>query len=343
MSLHPQVQAFLEGLMAAGARPFHTMTIQDARVAFEGLHHLTGPGPVVASATDILVPGPVGAIQSTLILPNGPVSALIIFVHGGGWVMGSRRDFEALTRSLAHYCGAAVLAPDYRLAPEHPFPAASDDVYAVTKWAAENVVTLVGAKVPVVVAGDSAGGNLAAVAAVRAKEADGPAIALQVLIYPVISSSFDTASMQEFADGPVLSQADVQWFWDNYSADAGSRAGPHASPANADLSGLPPCVVITAEVDPLRDEGEQYAVALRRRGVPAAAWRFRGMIHGFLGFVNHFDAAAEALSLIAKAVQAAAEGRADRWLAEKDAEAARQVNVGETIRTAAAAGHMHMI
>lgn len=342
MNLDPQVQQFLEGLMAAGAKPFHTMSVQEARGAFEGLHHLTGPGPTVASSKEIEIPGPAGPIPSTLVLPEGTINALIIFVHGGGWVMGSRRDFDALIRSLAHRCNAAVLAPDYRLAPEHPSPAATADIYAVTQWSAENITALAGFKVPIVIAGDSAGGNLAATVAIRAKESGGPRIALQVLIYPVIRASFDTESMRQFEHGPVLSKADLQWFWNNYAPEATSRAVPYLTPESADLSGLPPCLVITAEFDPLRDEGEQYAGALRRAGVPAMAWRFPGMIHGFMGFVNHFDTAMEAVKLIAGAVQAAVDGRAGRWLIEQHA-ASPDSDVNETIVAAAADGHLHMV
>jgi acetyl esterase len=195
-----------------------------------------------------------------------------------------------------------VISVDYRLAPEHRFPAAADDAYESFVWVAEN---LAGGR-PVVVAGDSAGANLATVTALRARDEGGPEIALQVLVYPVVDHDFTTASYEQYADaGLILNRAEMVWFWDHYAPDATQRSHPHASPLRADdHSGLPPAYVLIAEYDPLRDEGIAYAAALEAAGVPVTVRRFDDQIHAFFGFVNIMESADEAVSDVGAWVRA---------------------------------------
>ena len=189
---------------------------------------------------------------------------------------------DGVCRALANGAGCIVVSVDYRLAPEHKFPAAADDAFAATEWVAKHAVEIGGDPSRVAVAGDSAGGNLAAVVAQTAKDRGGPKLAFQLMVYPVTDYDFDTGSYRDNAEGYMLTTAAMKWFWNHYLPDEKAGLDPQASPLRADdLSGVPPALVITAEFDPLRDEGEAYAARLASAGVPAKSTRYDGMIHGF--------------------------------------------------------------
>lgn len=246
------------------------------------------------------------SIPARLYRPSGGGSAaIVILYHGGGFVLGNLDTYEPLARALCRACGAAVLAPDYRLAPEHRFPAAAEDALETYRWvlAARRDGRLPDA--PIFAAGDSAGGNLAAVACRAARDAGLPVPAGQVLLYPVVDlSRMDTPSYRAFARGFVLTKADMEWFRACYLRDAEDAADPRASPLLAkDLSGLPPALVLTAGFDVLRDEGEAYAAALRSAGVEVRSRRFGGHIHGFVQMGRFVGGARRAVDLAAEFVE----------------------------------------
>jgi acetyl esterase len=215
--------------------------------------------------------------------PEGrpPLPALVYF-HGGGWVIGSLETHDGACRELANRIGCAVVSVDYRLAPESRYPAAAEDCYAATQWVAENAKALgVDAK-RIAIGGDSAGGNLAAVVALMARDRGGPALRHQLLIYPVTDADFERASYRENAEGYLLTTKAMAWFWGHYVPELAQRQDGYAAPLRAkDLAGLPPAFVLTAEFDPLRDEGEAYAKRLAQAGVPTRLQRYDGAIHGF--------------------------------------------------------------
>lgn len=240
-------------------------------------------GPSLPSVRDLVVPGDGGDIPVRLYRPKrAPSLPLLVYFHGGGWVLGDLEHSDALCRTLAQTTGWAVLNVDYRLAPEHPFPAAADDAYAVTSWAAVNSLQLGIDAGDLVVAGSSAGGNLAAVMAMRARESATADIVGQVLVCPVTDHDFDTPSYGQFGENHLVTRREMQWYWDQYCA-AELRSRADASPLRAlSLSGLPSALVITAECDPLRDEGEAYARRMQAEGTIVTLKRHAGALHGFL-------------------------------------------------------------
>jgi acetyl esterase len=290
--LDPQVAALLEQMAALGARPFNEMTPEEARAQMLANR---GQQPVVPveQVVDRTVLGLAGEIPVRIYTPagSGPLPVVVYF-HGGGWVIGNIESHDATCRALANESGCIVVSVDYRLAPEHKFPAAAEDSYAATVWAAE----FGGDASRLAVAGDSAGGNLAAVVALMARDRGGPRIAFQLLVYPVTDFSFDRPSYSENAEGYLLSRDAMRWFWNHYLAEEAEGLHPHASPLRAEsLAGLPPALVLTAEFDPLRDEGEEYAAKLREAGVPADLVRYDGLIHGFFSFFQVIDRGGEAM------------------------------------------------
>jgi acetyl esterase len=215
-------------------------------------------------------------------------------------VPGASDGAEPLAATLATRLRAAVVSVGYRLAPEHRFPVAADDSWAALDWAAQRVTDIAGGPVPLVVAGDSAGGNLAAVVARRARDAGGPHLASQVLLYPVTDADFHTPSYTDPESQLLLTRESMAWFWEHYVPDPASRSHPDASPLRAaDLSGLAPAIVVTAEHDPLRDEGEAYAAALAAAGVPVAVRRFAGQIHGFVAMVGVLPGSEDGIGYVA--------------------------------------------
>ncbi len=284
--LHPEVRALLEMMDAQGAPPLETQDPVEARGARpEPMKMLGGQPDQLDRVEDLSVPGPAGDIPLRLYASErGGLRPALIYFHGGGFVFGNLDTHDAVCRALAKQSGAVVIAVDYRLSPEHKFPAAVDDSYAATVWVAANAERLGIDARRIAVGGDSAGGNLATVVAMRCRDAGGPALAAQVLIYPVTdSSSLETGSHREFGEGYFLTGAAMEWFTGHYLASADQKRHPEVSPLLApNLSGLPPALVITAEFDPLRDEGEAYAKRLQQAGVPVTISRYPGMIHGFV-------------------------------------------------------------
>jgi acetyl esterase len=228
-----------------------------------------------------------------------------VFLHGGGFVIGDLETHDAVCRALTNRAQCVTLSVDYRLAPEHPAPAAGDDCYAATNWAYDNAKSLGVDPKRLAVGGDSAGGNLAAVVALMARDRSGPPIGFQLLIYPATNAAFDTYSHKTFTDY-FLTHEDCVYFWNQYSPSEAGRADPYVSPARANSHrGLPPALIITAEFDPLRDEGEAYAEILRAAGGSAKATRYDGMIHGFYSMAGILDQAKAAIEESAAALRAA--------------------------------------
>jgi acetyl esterase len=306
VTLHPDAQRFLDLIADSGAPPLTSMKPEEARAAAPFFVELIGAGPDVALVRDIEIPGPVGAIPARVYEPQDPVGT-VVYYHGGGWVLGSLDEFDAVCQALAVAAGARVVSVDYRLAPEHPFPAAADDAFAALVRVAEQH-----ADEPIVVAGDSAGGNLAAVSALRAREAAGPEIALQVLVYPVVDCDLSRPSYVECSRGELfLNTAEMVWFWDHYAPDVAAREHPYASPIRAsDLSGLPPAYIVVAEHDPLRDEGLAYAAALEAAGVPVTVARYGDQIHAFFWLVNVMESANRAVAEAGAAIRDALAAKA---------------------------------
>jgi len=230
------------------------------------------------------VPGAGGAIPVRIYVPQGnrPMPGLVFF-HGGGWARGSLQTHDPLCRSLANAGGCIVVSVDYRMAPEHTFPAAAEDCYAVTKWVYDNARSLNFDPNRLGVGGSSAGGNLSAVVPLMARDRGGPPLRFQLLTYPVCDDNFDRPSYVNNPKGKIISRAQMQWFWDMYVPDKKDRGNPYATPMREkNLRGLPPALVLTAEYDPLRDEGAAYAARLKEAGVETEHVDYEGMVHGFI-------------------------------------------------------------
>jgi acetyl esterase len=291
MGLHPQAKAFLDGVEAAGGPPLYELTPLEARGVTGMLTELIGAGPDIASVEDFVIPTTAGQIGARRYLPEDP-TATIFWIHGGGWVICDLDTHDAVCRILAASSGCRVIAVDYRRAPEHPFPAPLEDCWDALRWvAAQND------EAPLIIAGDSAGGNMSAACTLRARDRGGPELFLQVLVCPVVDHDMTTASYREHGSGPdlFLTAAEMVWFWDHYIGDEAARSVPDASPLRAeDHSNLPPAIVITAEYDPLRDEGIAYAQRLEAAGVPVIHHHHKDMFHDFFSFVNLIDAGNEA-------------------------------------------------
>jgi acetyl esterase len=306
MALDEATTKFLNLLVEGGGPPLHEMTPDEARALGPKLRSLCADGPEVARVADLQAPGPAGAVPIRLYAPEGLARGLVVYLHGGGWVVGALDEWDPLARELVDRSGCAVALVDYRLAPEHRYPAAVDDAWAALTWACEHVEELAGGAVPVVVAGDSAGGNLAAVLARRARDAGGPELALQVLVYPVSDCDFHTASYLDPANELFLSRDGMLWFFDHYVPDQAARMDPDVSPLRApDLAGLPPAVVLHAEHDVLRDEGQAYAGRLRDAGVPVQERVFDGQMHAFFSLVGVLPGSYAGIDYVAEALASA--------------------------------------
>nr|UXE44054.1 carboxylesterase NlhH [uncultured bacterium] len=306
MALDPQARVLLDQINAMGGLPFRD-PVAEARQAIEAIAGMQGTQEAVARVEDRKIPGPGGEIRVRLYNPGGTgaLPALVYF-HGGGWVVGSINTVDGICRSLANRANCVVVSVEYRLAPEHKFPAAADDAYAATRWVAANAAAIGVDAAHLAVGGDSAGGNLTAVVALMARDRGGPALVQQLLIYPITDSVSDTLSYRDNADGYLLTRDVMLWFWNHYVRDAADRSNPYAAPLRAaNLQGLPPALVITAEYDPLRDEGEAYAARLQAAGVPAELTRYDGMLHGFFGMATVLDQGKQAVEQAAAALRAA--------------------------------------
>ncbi|TWH15539.1 acetyl esterase/lipase [Rhodococcus rhodochrous J45] len=304
ISLEPAAQAFVE----ATANPpyLYQLAPEDGRKAVDGVQD----EPIFKPAIDdewIEIPGgPTGTVQVRIVRPAGVTGTLpvIVYTHGAGWVFGDAHTHDRLVRDLAVGANAAVVFPEYDRSPEVRYPHAIEQVWATAQWIASTGAdkNLDGTRLGA--AGDSVGGNMTAALTLLAKERGGIDIAAQVLFYPVTDAAFDTASYHEFAEGYFLTREGMKWFWDQYTTDEAERAQITASPLRAttdQLSGLPPALVITAEADVLRDEGEAYAAKLRRAGVPTTAVRYQGIIHDFV-MVNSLHDTFAAKAAVAQAV-----------------------------------------
>ena len=311
MPLDPQTQAFLNELAALKLPPPHTVTPQQARADLKS--RPSASGPEVSAVEDRAIPGPAGQVPVRVYRPTGtgPFSALVWF-HGGGMVLGDLDRADGTARQLCVRAGCVVVSVDYRLAPEDKFPAAPDDCYAATRWVAEHAADIEADPRRIAVGGDSAGGNLAAVVALMARDRGGPPLAHELLVFPMADRSFDTESYKQNGDGYALTRDSMRWFWDHYLRSDADAANPYAAPLQAkDLKGLPSALVITAEYDPLRDEGEAYARRLQAAGVPTICSRYDGVTHGFFGMPAVIDkgdqAIAEASASLKKAFASAAQ------------------------------------
>jgi acetyl esterase len=302
--LHPEVRALLEAMEAQDAPPLETLDPVTARASrLEPMKALGGQPKALDRVEDLSVPGPEGNVPVRIYATgHGGIRPALIYFHGGGFVFGNLDTHDAVCRAIANESATVVVSVDYRLAPEHKFPAAVEDSYAATLWVARNASPLGIDPQCISVGGDSAGGNLATVVAMRCRDAGGPGLASQVLIYPVTDvSSFETNSHRELAEGYFLTRAAMSWFTGHYLPSAADARHPEASPLLAtDLSGLPPALVITAEFDPLRDEGEAYAQRLRQAGVPVTISRYPGMVHGFVSMLGVLAGGRQAVAEIAE-------------------------------------------
>ncbi|WP_138418620.1 alpha/beta hydrolase [Aquibacillus sediminis] len=306
MTLDPQAKFILDQLEEAGEPPMSELSPEEARASID-MGPLAGEPEAVGKVENRTVPGPAGDIPIRIYTPKGegPFPALVYY-HGGGWVVGDLDTVDVPCRLLANRAECVVVSVDYRLAPEHKYPAAAEDCYAATKWVADKAASLNVDQERVAVGGDSAGGNLAAVVSLMARDKGGPDIAYQLLIYPVTNHNFETDSYRDNADGYFLTKDSMVWFWDHYLRDASDGQSPYASPMLADdLSGLPPALVLTGEYDPLRDEGEAYAERLNQAGVPVEACRYDGMIHGYFWMPAAMEKGDQAITQAATALRRA--------------------------------------
>lgn len=302
MPLHPQLQALRAQRVATAMTPLYEMSVEQARAAdLAAIQAEAGTPEPVARVQDQTISGPTGDIPIRVyaVADPGPLPVLV-YLFGGGWVLGTIDTSDAVCRRLANATRCVVVAVGYRLAPEHRFPAAVQDCYAATCWVAAHAEAVGGDAARLAVGGDSAGGNLAAVVAQLARDRGGPPLVQQVLVYPVTDYLPDNESVRQASDPYFFNARSMAWYWQHYLADPADGGSPLAAPLRAaSLRGLPPALVITAEFDPLRDEGEQYAARLAAAGVPVEHTRYHGMVHGFVGMAGILDDARSALDQIA--------------------------------------------
>jgi acetyl esterase len=307
MSLHPQCKAFLDSLAASGGPPLEQLPLAEARMVPRALIELGGPEEPVFQVEDRVIPGPIQPIPVRVYrpVPAGTLPALVFF-HGGGFVICDLASHDRQCRALANASGCVVIAVDYRLAPEHKFPAAADDAYAATLYVAGHPDEFGIDPGRIAVGGDSAGGNLAAVVTLMARDRGGPPLGFQLLVYPIVDFEDESPSMHEYGTDHFLTRELMNWFTGQYLANPSDGRLPHASPLNAgDMRGLPPAMVITGECDPLRDQGEAYALKLQNAGVPVELKRYDGMIHPFLSLGGVIDAGRTAMGDAASALRRA--------------------------------------
>jgi acetyl esterase len=283
MTLDGQIAGIIEEL-DAGFPPVHTMSGAQAREVIRSRFTAASAPEEVGEVRDASVRGPAGELAVRIYRPahaSGPVPTLV-YAHGGGFVFCDLDSHDGLCRSLTNLTPAVVVSVAYRLAPEDPWPAAAEDVFAVAHWAARNADALGGDAGRIVVGGDSAGGHVSATVALMARDRGAPALAAQLLLYPLISPNFDSDSYRRYGQGFYNPRPALQWYWEQYVPSLADRSHPYAAPLNADLRGLPPAVVVTAGHDPLRDEGIAFGDALERASVPTTRLNYEGGVHGFM-------------------------------------------------------------
>ena len=300
MALHPQGEAFLGYLKSLGGAPIHTLSPEKNR---RGMRYIAQkasiPPQAVAEIQDCVIPADDGEIKLRIYKPDGraPLPVLVFF-HGGGWVMGDLDVFDAPLRALTNAANTIVVSVDYRLAPEYKFPTAVNDCCAAVKWVAANARALGADADHIAVGGESAGGNLAAVVALMARDHAFPRLHYQVLIYPVTDISREYPSKSKF-DGYFIGREDMRYFENHYLRTEEDRQNIHVSPLLAELHDLPPALVITAGFDPLHDEGAAYARRLKEAGVEVTYYCYEDMIHGFFGFAGMIDQGKDLIDRIA--------------------------------------------
>lgn len=311
MTLDPQVARYLQAEQQIGVAEGEPPSLAEMRRAsIQSILAEAGEPERVAAVQDRVLPGPGGELPVRIYTPAtagaGTLPALLYF-HSGGWVLGSIEGHDPICRALANHAGCLVISTDYRLAPEHPFPAAPEDCYAATCWVAEHANELNVDPARIAVGGDSSGGNLAAVVALMARDRGGAELCYQVLIYGETDYyEPGTTSYMTCAEGYGLTRQNMIWFWDQYLVPPVEHIHPYAAPLRAaDLSGLPPALIITAEYDPVRDEAEHYARRLQQAGVPTRLSRYEGMIHGFFRMFAVFERSHQALEEISTALRQA--------------------------------------
>jgi acetyl esterase len=308
MPVDPQIQALLDEMREFGAKPFEELTVAEARAAAWSFAALQGEPEEVASVEYTFIPGPTAELPVRIYTPagaEGPYPGLVYF-HGSGWVVLNIAVCDTTMRALANSTGCKVVAVNYQKAPEHPFPIPFEDCWAATNWVLEHADELGLDAARIGVIGDSAGGNLAAAVALRARDEGAPKLAFQALIYPAVEHGWDTASAHENAEGYLLQRESMRWFWDHYVPDKSLVTDWRVSPLlAADHSGLPPAFIATAEYDPLRDDGRAYHAKLHDAGVPSTYVEYEGMIHGFYWMQGIADGARRLHADLAEAIREA--------------------------------------
>jgi acetyl esterase len=301
MPLYPQVKKILEEAELLGLPDYQDLSPEEAR---RQMLDLTPPVDLllaVKRVENLMIPGPDGEVPIRLYYPSGdPPFAVLVYFHGGGWVIGDLDTHHGVCHALAKLSGCLVVSVDYRLAPEHRYPAAVEDAYAATSWVAQNADAIQADPDRLAVGGDSAGGHLAAVVALMARDRKGPRIDLQILIYPITDCKFNTPSYIENKEGYMLTSDLMKWFWNHFIEDKSQANHPYVSPLRAkNFSDLPKAMIITAEYDPLHDEGQAYGQRLQEAGVKVTLLRYPGMIHGFIRMTAQLEKAKEAVDEIA--------------------------------------------
>ncbi|MCW3464998.1 alpha/beta hydrolase [Chitinophaga nivalis] len=284
-------------------KPLHELPVADIRAVWEEMFAYVGEGPEMLSVSNEKVVTATGAFDIRILLPAADPRGIIVFYHGGGWIAGTIDEHDTLGRMLANQTGCAVVLVDYRLAPEHPYPAAANDAYDALCWVAENKQGIAGKEVPLLVAGESSGGNLAVVTALRTRDLNGPAIAMQIVVCPIMDTDFTTASYLAPENQRLLTSEVMVRLWNDYVPDPDDRTQVYAAPLRAgDFSGLPAAVILTAGFDPLCDEGEAYAAALVQQGIPVVFKRYTHLTHGFFALPNVLPACDESIAFVAAAI-----------------------------------------